>query len=63
MIFFFHHSRLCGRQEPVYQAIWADNRDFDEVLISPTMLNDHMPDNVMEALEKVSLTSTFHALF
>ena len=41
--------------EPVYQAIYADNMDFNEVLISPTMVNDHMPDKVMEALEKVSL--------
>lgn len=39
--------------EPVYQAVWADNNHFDEVLFSPTMVNDHLPDNVMEALEKV----------
>ncbi len=38
----------------MYQAIWADNIDFAEVLISPTMVQDHMPDKVMEALEKVS---------
>ena len=38
----------------MYQAIWADNIDFDEVLISPTMVQDHMPDKVLEALEKVS---------
>lgn len=46
-------KRLCGQVEPVYQAIWADNSDFQEVLVSPTMVNDHMPDNVLEALEKV----------
>ena len=39
----------------MYQAIWADNSDFQEVLVSPTMVNDHMPDNVMEALEKVGI--------
>jgi len=27
--------------------------DFDEVLISPVMIQDHMPDKVLEALEKV----------
>ncbi|KAK3595240.1 hypothetical protein CHS0354_021556 [Potamilus streckersoni] len=43
----------CQSSEPVYQAVWADNSDFQEVLISPTMVNDHMPDNVMEGLEKV----------
>ncbi|KAL5010448.1 hypothetical protein ScPMuIL_012753 [Solemya velum] len=44
---------FCKSKQPVYQAIWADNIDFAEVLISPTMINDHMPDYVMEALEKV----------
>ena len=50
-------SKLCGGQEPVYQAIWAENTDFDEVLISPTMINDHMPDNVMDALLKVTVVT------
>ncbi len=39
--------------EPVFQAIWADNKSFDEVLISKRMVQDHMPDKVLEALEKV----------
>ena len=52
---FNHRSSCCGSKEPVYQAIWADNSDFQEVLVSPTMVNDHMPDNVMEALEKVGI--------
>lgn len=42
------------KKEPVYQAIWAQNTDFDEVIISPVMLQDHMPDTVLEALKKVS---------
>lgn len=46
-------STCCGGNEPVYQAIWADTKSFDEVIVSPTMINDHMPDNVMDALEKV----------
>ena len=50
---FIYVFRVCGQVEPVYQAIWADNSDFQEVLVSPTMVNDHMPDNVLEALEKV----------
>ena len=45
--------KLCGEGEPVYQAIWAQTTSFDEVLVSPTMINDHMPDKVMDALEKV----------
>ncbi|UYV66257.1 PARVA [Cordylochernes scorpioides] len=39
--------------EPVYQAVWANTIDFDEVLISPVMIQDHMPDKVLEALEKL----------
>ncbi|XP_037036591.1 diacylglycerol lipase-alpha isoform X1 [Bradysia coprophila] len=42
--------------EPVYQAIWVDNMDFDEVLISPAMIQDHMPDTVLAALNKVITT-------
>ena len=43
----------CGSEEPTYEAIWADKCDFNEVLISPTMINDHWPDNVLDALQKV----------
>lgn len=42
----------------MYQAVWANTTDFDEVLISPVMIQDHMPDNVLEALNKV-LNETF----
>jgi hypothetical protein len=44
---------MLRKNEPVYQALWVDNMDFDEVLISPVMIQDHMPDKVLEALEKV----------
>ncbi|XP_047740268.1 diacylglycerol lipase-alpha isoform X2 [Hyalella azteca] len=39
--------------KPVYQAVWVDNEDFGEVIISPCMIQDHMPDKVLEALELV----------
>ncbi|XP_034118913.2 diacylglycerol lipase-alpha isoform X5 [Drosophila sulfurigaster albostrigata] len=52
-----HHPKpdenVLKSREPVYQAIWADSTDFDEVLISPVMLQDHMPDKVLAALKKV----------
>lgn len=41
--------------DPIYQAIWADTVDFDEVLISPVMVQDHMPDTVLRALNKVNV--------
>ncbi|XP_041566676.1 uncharacterized protein LOC121467959 isoform X2 [Drosophila elegans] len=50
-------TNVLKNREPVYQAIWADSTDFDEVLISPVMLQDHMPDKVLAALKKVVTTS------
>ena len=40
-------------EEPVYQALWTDPRNFDKVLVSPSMIQDHMPDKVLEALRKL----------
>nr|CAD7258186.1 unnamed protein product [Timema shepardi]CAD7568828.1 unnamed protein product [Timema californicum] len=45
-------GQVLKKHEPVYQAVWANNTDFDEVLISPVMIQDHMPDNVLQALNK-----------
>lgn len=50
---------MLKKRDPVYQAIWADNKDFDEVLISPVMIQDHMPDTVLAALEKVRFVCTY----
>ena len=53
-----HHPRQARRrpgETAAYQAVWADNKDFDSVLISKRMLQDHMPDTVLDALEKVSI--------
>lgn len=50
----FKCRQVLKTHEPVYQAIWVDNIDFDEVLISPAMIQDHMPDTVLAALNKVS---------
>ncbi|XP_011260986.1 sn1-specific diacylglycerol lipase alpha isoform X6 [Camponotus floridanus] len=45
--------KMLRKREPVYQALWAGPCDFDEVLISPVMIQDHMPDNMLRALNKV----------
>ena len=37
----------------MFAGVWADNKDFDSVLISKRMLQDHMPDNVLDALCQV----------
>ncbi|XP_035709035.1 sn1-specific diacylglycerol lipase alpha isoform X3 [Folsomia candida] len=46
--------RIVGKGEPVFQAIWTDNTDYDEVLISPGMIQDHLPDKVLKALNRVT---------
>ncbi|XP_076687262.1 inactivation no afterpotential E isoform X1 [Andrena cerasifolii] len=48
--------RILNKREPVYQALWAGPCDFDEVLISPVMIQDHMPDHMLKALTKVVTT-------
>ena len=50
-----HHQPRRTGEVAAYQGVWADNKDFDSVLISKRMLQDHMPDNVLDALEKVSM--------
>lgn len=45
--------KIVKKHDPVYQALWADNTDFDEVLISPVMVQDHMPDKVLDALKEL----------
>ncbi|XP_074029499.1 inactivation no afterpotential E [Leptinotarsa decemlineata] len=61
-----HHpttgQQALKKKDPVYQALWASNLDFDEVLISPSMIQDHMPDKVLEALNKVCHTVHDHHL-
>lgn len=44
----------CEQEEPTYFAIWGDNKAFNEVIISPAMLHEHLPYVVMEGLHKVS---------
>ena len=36
-----------------FQALYVDNRNFDEILISPTMFQDHLPDHQLSALEQL----------
>lgn len=52
--FTLNSRQMLNTREPVYQALWAGPCDFDEVLISPVMIQDHMPDNMLRALNKVS---------
>lgn len=46
-------SSCCEQEDPTYFAIWGDNKAFNEVIISPAMLHEHLPYVVMEGLNKV----------
>ncbi|XP_063293823.1 diacylglycerol lipase-alpha isoform X1 [Pelobates fuscus] len=51
-----HPEEQCcfwDQEEPTYFAIWGDNKAFEEVIISPAMLHEHLPHVVMEGLNKV----------
>ncbi|KAM3919331.1 diacylglycerol lipase-alpha isoform 1-T1 [Leptodactylus fuscus] len=51
-----HPAEQCcfwDQEEPTYFAIWGDNKAFEEVIISPAMLHEHLPHVVMEGLNKV----------
>ena len=37
-----------------YKIIETDNKAYDEILISPRMWQDHMPQNVLTAMKAVS---------
>ncbi|XP_071492907.1 diacylglycerol lipase-alpha-like [Diadema antillarum] len=41
-----------SKKECAYYAIWRDREDFNEVLISPVIINDHLPGGVKKAVEK-----------
>ena len=42
----------CKRHS-VFQAVWARNEDFKDILVSRKMISDHCPFLIMDALEKV----------
>ena len=47
------NSTSYSDESIIYQALYVNNDDFDEVLISPVMLHDHLPHNVLRAMESL----------
>lgn len=37
--------------EPIYQAVWTENSDYDRIMVCESILSDHMPHNVMHAMK------------
>lgn len=50
---------MIKKGEPVFQALWTENTDYGQVLISPGMIQDHMPDQVLRALHRVTCILCF----
>ena len=43
----------ADQSQPVYQVIEANNENFNDILISPRMIHDHMPDNLIKCMKAV----------
>ena len=53
-----NNRRLCpkrNRKAKEFRAIWAEKSDFGAIVVSPSMVADHRPDNVAVALKQVRL--------
>lgn len=40
------------KQQRFFNVFWADRRDFRDILVSPLMLTDHMPDTLLDVLRQ-----------
>lgn len=54
---FVFFRQILNQHNEIIQALWTENKSFNEILISPTMIKDHMPDRMLKAME--SLLSKF----
>ena len=62
-VFCSAYRRVCRlRKDVIYQAIWAENASFDQILVSPTMFSDHMPTVMFSALTMVSQAACLFCL-
>jgi len=51
--FLFARYMCRLRKEVIYQAIWAENANFDQIHVSPTMFSDHVPAAMFSAMKMV----------
>jgi hypothetical protein len=51
---FWCGSKFCGGRNREYTPMWAENDDFTEIQISPSMAFDHFPDRVCLSIEGVA---------
>ncbi len=64
-IFKKNFSKLSTKAAPVkaampfFKIIETDNKELNEILISPRMLQDHLPDNIIKCMKAVRKASLF----
>ncbi|ESO10165.1 hypothetical protein HELRODRAFT_168034 [Helobdella robusta] len=51
--------KKCCKKTQIYKAFWAEKEFFDEILVNRSMLLEHLPDVVCEALQ-TSLLNEVH---
>jgi len=51
---YFCSKKSYTNIESQYTPCWADNEDFNEIVISPSMYTDHFPSNICLELENVA---------
>ncbi|XP_013101235.2 diacylglycerol lipase-alpha [Stomoxys calcitrans] len=49
-----HSKDTKKSRKPVFRAIWTNNTDYAETPVSPVLVPDHMPKNLMSALKKIA---------
>ena len=48
-----NQNTIMKKAQISYHAVCVDNTDYSEILISPVMIHDHMPDNMLKILQQV----------
>lgn len=43
--------------QPIYQAVWTENKTYDRILISEGMFFDHLPHNLMHSMKMLFLNT------
>jgi hypothetical protein len=43
----------CGRKRGIYAAYWSVPEDFQSILISNLMLQDHFPDKLSDVIDEI----------
>jgi len=43
----------CGKERHTYDAFWSQKENFNDVIVSKKMMNDHLPNQVDKILKRI----------